>query len=208
MNSNSRLSRNGEKLGRPREILALTFIDSNVLFRMFAAPTVRIEQHRRTGSCGNKALDYAIELLLKLGKEKYSTSEIALMETVGVASRLGGSAKAERMLEAVMAQEGFRILETNALAYPIAFAFILAYHLEARDSLHLAVAFLGGVSTFITSDGSFATGTQSMMKQVKNEGFHIPLTVRTIYRLGSKEAELIEQTVASISTFTVERAPG
>lgn len=174
---------------------------------MFAASPLKIEQHRKTGSCGSKALDYAIELLLKLGKESYSTSEIALLETVGVASRLGGPGKAERLLEAVIAQEGFRILETRALAYPLSFALTLAYQLEARDSLHLAVAILGGVSILITSDASFASGTESIINQVEGEGFHIPRSVRTIYHLNPREATLIEEKAASVSTLSVEIAP-
>jgi predicted nucleic acid-binding protein len=174
---------------------------------MFAVSRLKIEQYKETGSCGNKSLDYAIDLLLKLGEGSYSTSEIALLETVSIASRLGGSNKAETLLRAVIAQEGFRILETRALAYPLSFAFTLAYRLEARDALHLAVAILGGVSVLITSDTDFADGTESIINHVTEQGFHIPRSVRTIYHLDGREAALIEEKAASLSTLSVERAP-
>ena len=187
--------------------MALAFIDSNVLFRMFATSPGKIEQYQKTGSCGSEALDYAIGLLLKLGKERYSTSEIALLETVGVTSRLGGSAKAQMLLEAVMAQEGLRILETRALAYPISFAFTLEYRLEARDSLHLGVAVLGGADVLITSDADFAARTKSIVNRAAVEGFHIPQLVRSIYHLESKEAGLIESEAAPVSNLSVDLAP-
>ena len=191
-----------------RETLPLAFIDSNVLFRMFAASPRKIRQYQRTGSCSNKALDYAIDLLLKLGEGGYSTSELALLETVGVASRLGGLGKEETLLRAVITQAGFRVLETRALSYPLSFAFTLAYQLEARDSLHLSVAILGGTSILITSDTDFADGTESMIEQVAEQGFQIPRPVRTIYHLADKESSLIEESVARpLSLLSVERAP-
>ncbi len=175
---------------------------------MFAASPVKIKQYRETGSCGNKALDYATDLLLKLGAGGYSTSELALLETVGVASRLGGPGKGETLLRAVITQLGFRVLETRALSYPLSFAFTLAYRLEARDSLHLSVAILGGTSILLTSDMDFADGTQSIIEQVADEGFQIPPAVRTIYRLADKESSLIEETVTrSLSHLSVEKAP-
>lgn len=187
--------------------MPLTFIDSNVLFRMFAASPTKIKQYQEAGSCGNRSLDYAIDLLLKLGSGGYSTSEIALLETVSVASRLGGPSKAETLLRAVIAQEGFRILETTALAYPLSFSFTLVHQIEARDALHLAVATLGGASILVTSDMSFADGTESTINYVAEQGFRIPLSVKTIYRLANKEAALIEERVVSLSTLSVERAP-
>jgi predicted nucleic acid-binding protein len=175
---------------------------------MFAASPQKIRQYQETGSCGNKSLDYAIGLLLKLERGGYSTSEIAVLETVGVASRLGGVSKAETLFRAVIMQEGFRILETRALTYPLAFAFVLMYQLEARDSLHLAVATLSGVTVLITSDGNFADGTESIIKQVAQHGFQFPKPVRAIYRLTDKEATLIEEKAAqSLSLLSLERAP-
>jgi len=175
---------------------------------MFAASPQKIRQYQETGSCGKKSLDYAIGLLLKLERGGYSTSEIAVLETVGVASRLGGVSKAETLFRAVIMQEGFRILETRALTYPLAFAFVLMYQLGARDSLHLAVATLSGVIVIITSDGNFADGTQSIIKQVAQYGFQFPKPVRAIYRLTDKEAALIEEKAAqSLSLLSLERAP-
>jgi predicted nucleic acid-binding protein len=174
---------------------------------MFAASPTKIKLYRETGSCGNRSLDYAIDLLLKLGTGGYSTSEIALLETVGVASCLGGPSKAEMLLRAVIAQEGFRILETTALAYPLSFAFTLVHQIEPRDALHLAVAILGGASILATSDTSFADATESTINYVAEQGFQIPRSVKTIYRLANTEATLIEERVASLSTLSVERAP-
>jgi predicted nucleic acid-binding protein len=174
---------------------------------MFAVSPIKIKQYQETGTCGNKSLDYAIGLLLKLGKGGYSTSEIALLETVGVASRLGGPAKAETLLRAVITQEGFRILETRALAYPLSFAFVLASELEARDSLHLSVAILAGTTVLVTSDVDFADGTESMVRQVIERGFQIPQSIRTIYQLTREEAALIEKKASILSSLSVERAP-
>jgi len=176
---------------------------------MFAASPQKIRQYQETGSCGKKSLDYAIGLLLNLERGGYSTSEIALLETVSVASRIGGPSKAETLLESVMMQEGFRILETRALAYPLSFAFVLTYQLEARDSLHLAVAALAGVTAIITSDRNFADGTESITKQVALRAFQLPRYVSAIYGLSDREATLIEEKVArSLSLLSVEKAPG
>ena len=175
---------------------------------MFAASPQKIRQYRETGSCGKKSLDYAIGLLLNLERGGYSTSEIALLETVSVASRLGGRTKAEILFHSVTMQEGFQILETRALAYPLSFATVLKYQLEARDSLHLAVAALGGVTALITSDKEFADRTESITKQVAVEGFEVPKPVGTIYELTDREVALIEEKVTqSLSLLSVERAP-
>jgi hypothetical protein len=104
-------------------------------------------------------------------------------------------------------EEDFRILETRALAYPLGFAVVLTYQLEARDSLHLAVA-LAGVTALISSDRNFADGTESVVKQVVRRGFQLPKYVSTIYGLTDREATLIEEKVAqSLSLLSVERAP-
>lgn len=175
---------------------------------MFAASADMIRRYQESGSCGNKSLDYAIGLLLRLGEGGCSTSELALLETVGVATRLGGRNKAETLLRAAVMQEGFQILGTRALAYPLSFAFVLTYGLEARDSLHLAVATLSGVGILTTSDVDFANGTESVIKQVTDEGFQLPRHIRTIYRLSDKQATLIEERATrSLSLLSVERAP-
>jgi len=175
---------------------------------MFAASPQKIKQYQETGSCGKKSLDYAIALLLNLERGGYSTSEIALLETISVASRLGGPSKAEAMFRSVIMQEGLRILETRALTYPLGFAIVLRYQLEARDSLHLAVATLGGVTALVTSDESFADGTESIIKQVALQGFQLPKSISAIYRLTDKESTLIEQRAAqSLALLSVEKAP-
>ncbi len=175
---------------------------------MFAASPQKIRKYEEAGSCGNSSLDYAIGLLLKLERGDYSTSEIAVLETVSVASRLGGLNKAEILFEAVMTQQGLRILETRALAYPIAFTFVLMHQLEARDSLHLAIAALNAVSGLITSDKDFADGTAVIIKKVADRGFQMPPLVRVFYGLTDKEAALIEERVAqSLSLVSLERAP-
>ena len=105
-------------------------------------------------------------------------------------------------------QEGLRILETRALAYPLSFAFVLTYGLEARDSLHLAVATLSGVRILTTSDVDFADGTELIIKQVTDQGFQLAGHLRTIYRLSDKQATLIEERATrSLSLLSVERAP-
>lgn len=187
----------------------MKFIDSNVLFRMFAASGEMIRRYREAGSCGNRALDYAIGLLLRVGEGGYSTSELALLETVSVAARLGGKEKAGTLFRAVLTQEGLQILETRALAYPLSFALVLTYGLEARDSLHLAVATLSGVSILTTSDVSFADGTESVIKQVTDQGFQLPTHIRAVYRLTDEQATFIERQFSqSLSILSVERAPG
>lgn len=188
--------------------MPLAFIDSNVLFRMFAASPQKIKQYQETGSCGNKSLDYAIGVLLNLAPGGYSTSEIALLETISVASRLGGPRKAEILFQSVIMQEGLRVLETRALAYPLSYALVLNHQLEARDSLHLAVAVLGGVTALVTSDRGFADGTESITKHVALRGFQLPKPVSVIYGLSDREVTLIEEKAAkSLSIFSVERVP-
>jgi hypothetical protein len=84
----------------------------------------------------------------------------------------------------------------------------LTYQLEARDSLHLAVAALGGVTAIITSDTNFADGTESIVRQVALRAFQLPKYVSAIYGLPDKESTLIGEKVAqSFSLLSVERAP-
>jgi hypothetical protein len=105
-------------------------------------------------------------------------------------------------------RESFRILETRALAYPLSFTLLLKHQLEARDSLHLAVAALGGATVLITSDSNFAEGTESIIRQVALHGFELPKSVSAIYGLTDKEATLIEEKAAkSLSLLSVEKAP-
>jgi hypothetical protein len=65
-----------------------TFIDANILFRMFATTTFRLERFNSSGSSGSKSLDHAINIQMKLrdGTETYLTSELALLEACVVAS--------------------------------------------------------------------------------------------------------------------------
>ena len=175
---------------------------------MFAASPQKVKQFQETGSCGNKPLDYAIGLLVNLAPGGYSTSEIALLESISVASRLGGPRKAEILLQSVIMQEGLRVLETRALAYPLSYALVLNHQLEARDSLQLAVAVLAGVTALVTSDRSFADGTESITKQVALRGFQLPKPVSVIYGLSDREVTLIEEKAAkSLSTLSVEKVP-
>jgi len=175
---------------------------------MFAASPRKIRQYQETGSSGKESLDYAIDLLLKIGRGGYSTSEIALLETVSVASRLGGPSKAEILFQSVMMEENLRILGTRALVYPLSLAFVLTSQLEARDSLHLSVAALSGVNTLITSDKGFADGAESIIRQAALQGFQLPKSVSTIYGLSDSESKLIEERVRqSLSLLSVDRAP-
>ncbi len=175
---------------------------------MFAASPYNIEQFGRTGTCGKPSLDYAIALLLKLGEGGYATSEIALLEAVGVAVRLGSRTKAETLLRAVLMQEGLRILETRALTYPLTFALVLASGFEARDALHLSVAALGGVRTLMTSDSDFAKRTQAITLRVREEGFQLPGHIRAMYRISDKQAAFIEEQVTqALSNISIDRAP-
>jgi hypothetical protein len=87
---------------------------------------------------------------------------------------VGGPRKAEVVFQSVIMQEDFQIIGTRALAYPLAFAIVLSYQLEARDALHLSVAALGGVTTLITSDANFADGVESMIEQVALKIFGFP----------------------------------
>lgn len=90
--------------------MVLTFIDANILFRMFAVSPTRMERYRSKGTSGSKALDYAINVLLNVHKGSYSTSEVALLEACSVAAREAGREKAITLLKAVLEQEGFSIL--------------------------------------------------------------------------------------------------
>jgi len=175
---------------------------------MFAASPQTIRKYRENGSCGRESLDYAIELLLRLGEGGYSTSEIALLETVGVASRLGGKAKAEELFKAVTLQEGLRVLETRSLAYPLSFELVLSYQLEARDSLHLSVAILNSVSKLITSDADFADRTELMIESVKHEGLQLPGFIKTMYQIQDEEADLLEKRLRrTISLLSISKCP-
>jgi len=54
----------------------------------------------------------------------------------------------------------------------------------------------------------FANGTESVIKQVTDEGFQLPRHIRTIYRLSGKQATLIEERATRpLSLLSIERAP-
>lgn len=187
----------------------LTFIDANVLFRMFAVSATRLERYRSQGTSGSKALDYAISTLLSVGDAGgYATSELALLEACGVASREGGEEKSVSLLKATLEQEGMSILGMKALAYPLAFTFILEHEMQARDALHLGIAVISKVDRIVTSDGDFADCTEALVRQASNTGIRIPRIIEQMYGLSEDETRLIERSATtSLSRLKVERAP-
>jgi phenylalanine-4-hydroxylase len=67
---------------------------------------------------------------------------------------------------------------------------------------------MSGVGILTTSDVNFANGTESVIKQVTDQGFELPRHIRTIYRLSDKQATLIEERATrSLLPLSVERAP-
>ena len=192
--------------GRSRQPCALTFTDANILFRMFAVTPARMEDYNSKGTSGSKSLDYAIDIMAKLPDGDYSTSELALLEACGVASRESGRNKSISLLEAALEQEGLTILEAKALAYPLAFCFVLEHGLEARDALHLGIAVISRVSTIATSDREFADGIEGIRK---GSGIRIPTVIEAMYGLSEQEALVLSRnTNAALSNIEVERAPG
>ena len=188
--------------------MALTFIDANILFRMFAVSSKRMEGYHEKGTSGSKALDYAIGVLLNLYRGGYSTSELALLEACGVAARVGKIDKATVFLRAVLEQEGLSILGVTAPVYPLAYAFVLEYGMGARDALHLGVATMGGVNRIATSDVEFADGVGKIRDGARSRGIKIPRILGTMYGLSGQERYILENRATSaLSKMEAERAP-
>jgi predicted nucleic acid-binding protein len=192
--------------------MALTFIDANILFRMFAVTPARLERYNSSGTSGSKSLDYAIKTMMKIQssdpEDAYSTSELALLDVCGVASREGSTDRAGRILQDVLEQQGLSILETSPLSYPLAFAFTLGSGIEARDALHLSVALIRKVTTIATSDLQFARGIEILRDKAVEERLRIPTMVQKMYSLAEHQCLLIERAATSaFSALEVERAP-
>ena len=185
-----------------------TFIDANVLFRMFAVSAPRLERYRSQGTSGSKTLDHAIGILLELEKGDYSTSELALLEACGVAAREAGKEKALSLLKAAMEQEGLSVLSIKAMTYPLALSFVLEHGLQVRDALHLAVAVIARLTKISTSDADFADRIEHLRTDSLNIGFRIPRIVEEMYGMTHQETRMLEQTATfALSALSVERAP-
>jgi len=188
--------------------MALTFVDANILFKMFAVSRKRLEGYHEKGTSGSKALDHAIDILLNLYRGGYSTSELALLEACGVVARVGNIDKATLFLRAVLEQEGFSILGVTALVYPLAYAFVLEYGIGARDALHLGVATISGVNRVATSDIEFADGVEKIGWGARSRGIKIPRIVEAMYGLSGQERHILENRATSaLSKMETERAP-
>lgn len=188
-----------------------TFIDTNVLFRMFAITPTRFEQFNSTGTSGSKSLDHAIGIILKLrdGTEKFLTSELALLEACGVASNESRNPeKAVLLLKSALEQEGLSILDVKPLAWPVAFSFTLE-NIEARDALHLAVALLGQANSLMTSDKQFASAVEALKNKVETEGrIIIRPIIQLMYDITEVEANTLERNVARLlSHLELEKVP-
>lgn|SRR5487761_211550 len=188
-----------------------TFIDANILFRMFAITSSRLERFNSSGSSGSKSLDHAINILMKLraGTETYLTSELALLEACGVASVETSSEKAHTLLRSALEQQGLGLLEVKALTWPLAFSFTLCHRIEARDALHLAVALVGQANKIATSDNAFADGIEEMKDKIKSSGrIDIPPVIQAMYVIAGQETVTLERNITRVlSSLEVERAP-
>ena len=192
----------------PKKCMPLTFIDANILFKMFAVTPSRMEKYNSSGTSGSRGLDYAIKILLSLNDEMYSTSELALLEACGVASREAGNEKARSLLKVALEEESLAILDVRAITYPLAFSFVLGYGFETRDALHLGVAVLARVSRVLTSDDDFADRIDSLIKEVRHDRIRIPSAVQAMYCLSDKEIQIVEKDAMSVLTnLETLRAP-
>ncbi len=188
--------------------MTLTFIDANILFRMFAVSPLRLERYRSERTSGSKTVDYAIRLLLELENGDYSTSELALLEACGVAAREAGQEKAISLLKSVLEQEGLSILGIKALTYPLALSFVLEHGLQARDALHLGVAVIAHATKISTSDADFADRIEQLGRDAQSIGIRMPRLVEEMYGMTDQEARMLEQRATlTLSNLGVERAP-
>ena len=100
----------------------MLYLDANIVYPMFAATEKRRTRFINEGSSGNKLLDYCITLIRDIdrGDKLVVLSDLAIMETLGVASSDIGPKKARSILQAVNKQQFMEVIQTTQYAWMVA----------------------------------------------------------------------------------------
>lgn len=178
------------------------YLDANIVYPMFAITKKRLDLFYNTGSSGNTLLDYCIDLLRKADKrsELLILSDLSVLETLGVASRDIGPEKAKMILQAIHKQIFLEVIQTSQSAWLIAKAMSVKTSIEARDSLHLAIALLTDVVTsLITCDKDFTARAQIFLT-IDYEKFSIAKELQTWYRFSDMEILTLERKIVTRAT--------
>lgn len=167
----------------------MLYLDANILYPMFAATEKRRTQFNNEGSSGNKLLDYCITLIRDIdsGDKLVVLSDLAIMETLGVASRDIGPKKARSILQAVNKQQFMEVIQTTQYAWMVAQSLTVSTSIEGRDSLHLANALLTQiVRKVITCDKDFAEKAQIFLNR-NYQHFELLDELKTWYQISNEE---------------------
>lgn len=186
------------------------FIDTNILFRMFAISKKRHERYLKEGTTGLKSLDYSLKLLeaCERGEIRIVVNDLAVMESCGIPARNGLAAKARSMAEAIMHQEGIDIYTIPAILYPTAFSSVLNYGFQVRDAIHVASSIILGADKLITSDLDMANKTNQIVKKAKQAGLILDNVVCAGYQISQGERRELEELLsANCARIQVEKAP-
>lgn len=165
------------------------YLDANIVYPMFAITAKRQKRFESTGTSGNSILDRCITLIQGIdnGKELAILSDLAVLETLGVASRDVGFENARKILKAIFAQKNLEVIQTTQHAWIVAKSLTVLTSIEARDSLHLANALLSQVvTTIITSDKDFREKGQRFLDQNYAQ-FSIPPEIQAWYQITEQE---------------------
>lgn len=184
----------------------MKYLDANVLFPMFAVTEKRQLEYLESGTSGNAIIDYCLVLLEEIDKNKQVliVSDLAVLETLGVASRDAGPEKARLILQAINKQLGIEVIQTSQLAWAVAKAITVVSSIEGRDSLHLANSLLTEVVTrIVTCDKDFAVKSRLFLEEGINN-FMVPEELLNWYRLSQDDAHNLLGLIKSRSNIEIE----
>ena len=177
----------------------MLYLDANILYPMFAITDKRRTRFNNEGSSGNKLLDYCIPLIQDIdrGDKVVVLSDLAIMETLGVASRDIGPKKAKSILQAINKQQFLEVIQTTQYAWIVAQSLTVTTSIEGRDSLHLANALLTKiVRKVITCDRDFAEKAQLFLTH-NFQRFELFDELKAWYQISAEEQTHILEIVKS-----------
>ncbi|MHA1168439.1 MAG: hypothetical protein ACTSP4_01480 [Candidatus Hodarchaeales archaeon] len=184
----------------------MKYLDANILFPMFATSKKRHLRYIETGTSGNTIIDYCFKLIKELDNNRLVliVSDLAVLESLGVASRDAGPGKAKIILQAINKQLGIVIIQTTQLAWVLAKTITIVSSIEGRDSLHLANSLLTKVVTeLVTCDKNFALKSRLFLEG-KIHDFAIPRELLNWYRLSQDDAQDLYRLVQSCPNLEIE----
>ncbi|MHA1757718.1 MAG: type II toxin-antitoxin system VapC family toxin [Promethearchaeota archaeon] len=150
------------------------FIDTDILFRIYAISDEKIELWRTERKTGIEELDFALRIndLIKEEDLIPCISDISITELIGVLkSNHSPKSKIQRVIRLIF--ENFKILDINDLITKMSWVFSANYEIHSGDSLHLSTLLFYEIDKFAIYDKKFSTSVLTFQDEITNNKIEV-----------------------------------